>query len=121
MVHGKHKTSSQVSPPASEGTETTGPTGPGSRPSPATWDPPARGEVARSSSPSRASSLCSSPAATLDLACGPWAAPLRGGPWSPVIPVELVPKLAGGDTQAHAPTAHFTQAACSSPASAPYS
>ena len=46
----------------------------------------------------RASSLRSSPAATLDLACGPWEEPVRGGPRDSGDPVKLVPKLAGGDS-----------------------
>jgi hypothetical protein len=44
-----------------------------------------------------ASSLRSSPAATLDLACGPWREPVRSGPRDSGDPVKLVPKLAGGD------------------------
>ena len=88
-----------MSPPVSEGTETTGATGPGPRSPPATRDPPATIEVARSSAPSRASSLRSSPAATLDLACGPWKEPVRGGSQGTGGPVKLVPKEAGGDTR----------------------
>jgi len=38
------------------------------------------------------------PAVTLNLACGPWREPVRGGPWDSGDPVKLVPKLAGGDT-----------------------
>jgi hypothetical protein len=65
-----------VPPPVSEGTETTGATGAGPRPPPATRDPPTPVEVARSSTPSRASS---SSAATPDLSCGSWEEPMRGG------------------------------------------
>jgi len=65
--------------------------------SPVTWDRPSTLAVARSAS-DEASLLRSSPWATLHLACGPCKKSVRGGSLVPVIPVELVPKLAGGDS-----------------------
>jgi hypothetical protein len=84
-AHSSRRLGAGLSPPASEGTETTGTTGAGPRAPPVTWDSPARVEVAQSSAPLRASSLRSSPAATLDLACGPCREPVRGGARVPVI------------------------------------